>query len=213
MKIKVLLACTPSYLKTLSEKLRKENSIDIAAETDTLGNLFSLMETHRPEILVLDFGMDRFRDSKNIGEFMKEFSEKVKIVGVFENGDINIISNFIQEGGYGYAQKTCHYEEVFGAVRSVHEGNLFLCPHIFGKFLNEVSDFAPPLDSKLVEKLTKTELEICRLIRKGAEPKEIASKSFKSVSTIRTHINNILRKLDIHSCFELQRRLILTKLD
>jgi DNA-binding NarL/FixJ family response regulator len=213
MKIKVLLACTPSYLRILSEKLRNEKYIQIAAETDTFANLFTLVEKHNPEILVLDTDIDWFQDMNNVWEFMKEYSQRVRIVAVFENSTVNIISNFIHAGGYGYLQKTCRYEEVLGAIRSAHDGDLFLCPYISGEFLSELTDFAPPFDHDLIKKLTHAELEICRLIRKGADAKKVAAVLSISIKTAQTHIKNIRLKLEVHSLNDLLRKLLLSKLD
>jgi len=211
MKIKALLAGNSFFIKTLFEKLKKEKHIEIVADTETCYTLFKLLPLYNPDILILD--LDCPDNSDIIEEIMKKYGDKVRAIAVSENSDTHLIYNFFLFGGRGYLLKTCPYEEMSGAIQSVHDGNLYLCPHISGELVTAILTIAPPFDHQILKKLTPMELNVLHVIRRGGTAKEISTVFSICTGTAQQHIKHIKKKLDVHTMNDLQRKLLFTKLD
>ena len=83
------------------------------------------------------------------------------------------------------------------AIHQVHRGESSLSPAIARKLLQEIS--RPPARPLSPEPLTERELEVLRLIARGKSNREIAGELVISEATVRTHVSNILGKLQLAS--------------
>ncbi|MBI3537129.1 MAG: response regulator transcription factor, partial [Chloroflexi bacterium] len=90
--------------------------------------------------------------------------------------------------------------ELLAAIRSVHEGGIYLDPMMTRKLLAEKLKRDTP---EGVNELSERELEVLRLIADGMTAPEIAEKLVISVNTVQTHRLHIMRKLNLHNRAEL----------
>lgn len=111
----------------------------------------------------------------------------------------------IRAGARGYITKSSSAEQVSDAVRRVAGGDAVFSPHLAGFVLDAFgapSGETAQADDEL-DRLTKREQEVLRLIAQGYTYKEIAADLFISVKTVESHVSSVLRKLQMSSRHEL----------
>jgi DNA-binding NarL/FixJ family response regulator len=113
----------------------------------------------------------------------------------------------IRAGARGYVTKTISGRELADAVRRVRAGDAVFSPRLAGFVLDAFSDrpgAAPPTDPEL-DRLTRRERDVLRLLARGYAYREIASELFISVKTVETHVSSVLRKTQLSNRYELSR--------
>jgi DNA-binding NarL/FixJ family response regulator len=122
----------------------------------------------------------------------------------------------VRAGARGYVTKTISTVDLQDAIVRVHGGDAVFSPRLAGfvldAFAGEPSGGRTPGDPDL-DRLTRREREVMRLIARGYSYKEIATRLFVSVKTVETHVSAVLRKLQLSSRHQLtawanERRLV-----
>lgn len=147
----------------------------------------------RPDVILLDLelpGMDGVAALRAIRA--ADPAAKVIIFTAFDT-DERILSA-VRAGAQGYLLKGAPREELFQAIRVVHNGGSLLQPVVAARLLRQVSGAASP---GMPEPLTERELEVLRLLAKGRQNKEIAGELAISERTVKFHVSAILAKLDV----------------
>lgn len=100
----------------------------------------------------------------------------------------------VRAGAMGYILKDQHPEELLQAIRDTYNGKPYLNPIVARRLLRDLPDpGSPPADAVL----TRREMEILRLVAQGLSNKEMAGKLSLQEATIRSHVGNILGKLNL----------------
>lgn len=118
--------------------------------------------------------------------------------------DTEQIFNSLQAGATGYLLKRARPAEIISAIRDVHKGGSPMSPEIARKvvlFFHQRQAIAPEASAKM-ETLTKRETEILSQLAKGSLYKEIAEHMGISLDTVRTHLQHVYNKLQVHSRHE-----------
>jgi DNA-binding NarL/FixJ family response regulator len=105
--------------------------------------------------------------------------------------DDDIVLGAVREGADGYVLKDATREELLGAVRKVASGGQYFDPVVVRALLRGESK------AEAAEVLSEREHEVLRLLASGFTNREIAEQLFLSTDTIKTHLNNIYRKLGV----------------
>ena len=100
-------------------------------------------------------------------------------------------------GATGYLLKNCTPEKLYQAVKEIHSGGSPMSPQIARLVVSSFNK--KQQTSEEYETLTDREKEILQLLQKGFQYKEIATKLFLSVETIRTYVRHIYEKLQVHT--------------
>jgi NarL family two-component system response regulator LiaR len=101
----------------------------------------------------------------------------------------------LDAGALGFMLKDSTAEELVTAIRRVARGQSSLSPRIAGRLVREVS--GEPSDDAPTDPLTQREIEVLRTIARGLSNEEIAEVLHISPATVRTHVSNILAKLNL----------------
>ena len=122
------------------------------------------------------------------------------------------ILDAVQAGAQGYLLKGAPREELFRAIRVVHQGGSLLEPVVAHKLLGRMGQLLNHQEAP-GEQLTDRELEVLQLLVKGARNKEIAAQLFITERTVKFHTSIIFQKLGVTNRSEaisaaLQRRLV-----
>ncbi|MBI2322615.1 MAG: response regulator transcription factor, partial [Chloroflexi bacterium] len=102
-----------------------------------------------------------------------------------------------QAGARGYLLKGAPREELFTALRVVHQGGSSLEPAIASKLLARVGQLQG--DAEGLEALTEREMEVLQLMAQGASNRDIADRLFITERTVKFHVAAIFQKLEAHS--------------
>jgi DNA-binding NarL/FixJ family response regulator len=152
-------------------------------------------EGRRPHVVVMDLQMEPLDGIESTRQILAHYSE-VEVVALTSFGEEKRVHAALEAGASGYLLKDSDADEVSAAIRAAHRGELPLDPAIargLTSSLRAESRKGPDAE------LTTRELEILRLLGAGRTNKEIAAELQISERTARTHVSNILGKLDLTS--------------
>lgn len=144
----------------------------------------------RPDVIVMDLVMPEMDGVEATLQILKEWPE-AKILVLTSYLDNEKIYPVIQAGAKGYMLKTSNAPEIFNAIRKVAEGQLAIETEVEQKM--KLHDERPALH----EDLTARERDILYLLAKGYDNQTIADELFISLKTVKTHVSNILAKLQV----------------
>ena len=158
---------------------------------EALGKVASL----RPEIMLLDLEMPEM-DGVSVLEELDKKGHNVQVI-VFTAYDTDErILRALQAGARGYLLKGAPHEELFKAIRVIHQGGSLLEPVVASRLLGHIQRTADS-DSSPIPALTKRELEVLNLMAKGKANKEIAESLVISERTVKFHVSSIMKKLGV----------------
>lgn len=159
--------------------------IEVIAEGTNGQQAVELYRTHKPDVVLMDLRMPVMGGVDAIKALRREFpSARVIILTTFD-GDEDIYRS-LQAGAQGYLLKDMFFEELEDAIRTVHSGGRRIPGVVAERLAGRMSG----------SDLTARELEVLEQIVRGKSNKEIASALGISEATVKSHINNVLSKLD-----------------
>ncbi len=154
----------------------------------------------RPDVVLLDLHMPGISGREAVRLIVEELPEtKVVILTVSE--DAEDLLDTLQAGAHGYLLKNIDTSYFISAVRSAAEGEAVMSPQMTAKLMQSVraapvTAAAPVLDK---ERLSPREREILAFLARGASNKEIARSLDLAENTVKIHMQNILKKLNLVS--------------
>jgi DNA-binding NarL/FixJ family response regulator len=194
-KIKLVIADDhPMVIDGLVTYFSTFNEIEIVATTNNLNDVIKLVETHSPNILLLDYHF--LHEEVSCLDVCHSISKNhpcTKVIVISSFDDTPQVKEFIDAGANGYLLKTASRLEYIDAILHVIEGGV-----AFGKDVHELIKKGRHngcYDDEV--KFTKTEKQILKLIVDGHTTKEIANRLCREVSTIDSHRKNILLKFHL----------------
>jgi DNA-binding NarL/FixJ family response regulator len=137
-----------------------------------------------------------------------------KIIMLTAISDDETVLDSIQAGADGYLTKDRAIEDVVGAVRAAHAGEILLPRSVVFGIAQRVAAARERGASRApIEQLTPRELEVLRALSEGLSSREICDRLYIAPNTLRTHVQNIMGKLRVHSkleavAFALRHRLV-----
>lgn len=191
----------PYVLHGIEKFLNAQAEMEVLVATDSVEGFLKVLKGKRLELDVilsdinLPGGMTGIEGIKHIKEELPNVN--ILMISIFEDGDR--IFDSIVAGAVGYLLKNTPLPEVKNAVETIYKGGSAMSPTIARKVLGHIQS---PLKAKTVNKqsvLTDREKDIVDGIVEGLSYKLIASKYNISIETVRQHIKNIYRKLQVNN--------------
>lgn len=195
MSIKVMIADDHVLMREgLKQLLEFDGSIKVIAEAANGVECIESLKTIKPEVLLLDINMP----NKNGIEVLKEIRENdidIKVLMLTVHNEVEYLLKAIDIGVDGYILKDSESAELKKAINYVYNGESYI-----------QSSLIPSLNSRLVnrdmykekiESLTKRELEVLIQVANGMFNKEIAVILSISERTVKNHISNIFKKIEV----------------
>jgi DNA-binding NarL/FixJ family response regulator len=180
--------------------LDSEPDLEVVGEAEGGAQALELLahlasQGRRPDVVVMDLQMEPLDGIESTRQIRSRYSE-VEVVALTSFGEEKRVHAALQAGASGYLLKDSDADEVSAAIRAARRGELPLDPAIARGLTSSLR--AESRDGPEAE-LTTRELEILRLLGAGKSNKEIAADLQISERTARTHVSNILGKLDLTS--------------
>ncbi|MEM6967178.1 MAG: response regulator transcription factor, partial [Bacteroidota bacterium] len=168
--------------------------------------------TELPQVILMDIEM-RKMDGITATQIIKSKYPEIKILmlTVFEQEDK--IFQAIQAGADGYLLKDERPKKIIEAIENVLEGRMPMSPIVAAKTLAFLRNppTQPTLKNPADFNLTKREIEILELLSSGKSYQKISEDLFISYKTVSSHVENIYRKLDVHSKVEASTLALINK--
>lgn len=126
---------------------------------------------------------------------------RLRVVAISDSEDAALIARVIRHGGRGWVQPNASVVHLVRVLKGVAEGETWVPPRLLGPALDVLieSTAGQRQASELLAALSPRELEMLQCLVMGLTRREIAERYTLSPHTVRTHINNVLHKLDVHS--------------
>ena len=205
MNLKIALAEDNSFLaKAIIEKLSFFDDLNFKYRASNGAALIGkLEENHNIDVILMDIQMPEM-DGIKATEIVKRKHPQIKVIMLTVHDDDEYIFNSIKAGANGYLLKEIDPENLHKCILEVMNGGAPMSPSIALKTLNLLrnpSQFKNKNDQEKVE-LTKRETEILEQLSKGLNYNVISENLFIPSGTVRKHIENIYKKLQVHNKME-----------
>ena len=149
-----------------------------------------------PDVILMDLVMPRLDGIGAIRQ-IKSLGLRSKVIALTSFTEDDKVFPAIQAGASSYLLKDVSPDDLVEAIRAVHRGEARLHPDIARKLMEQVAHQASPARQGPVENLTERERDVIHLVAQGRSNAEIAQELVISDKTVKTHISNILSKLDL----------------
>jgi two-component system response regulator DegU len=210
MPIKILIVDDLRLFRQgLRGLLEQEQDFEVVGEAADGQDAFTMVADTEPDIVLMDVSMPKL-DGIQATRMIMERHPSVKILMLsLHNEDEKVIAA-IRAGATGYVLKDADHKEFVRIIRSAFAGEAItspflanLAPRVMAKVLDP-SKMDEEMELKIKERssLTGREGEILALLLKGNSNKEIADLTYVSTETVKSHLQNIYRKLGVKSRLE-----------
>jgi DNA-binding NarL/FixJ family response regulator len=194
-KTAVVLDIHPLWLDAL-ERVLALADVEVAAKTTSAAEAVELVSEHGVDLLIADFenepgyGFDCIR-------LARERRATVKVIVLSARDDHDRIGRAFAAGATAYVLKTAQPEDVCAAVRQAFEHSVY--------FAADSPPAPPALGETDSAALTRRELEILRLVAEGRSNAQVGKMLWVTEQTVKFHLSNIYRKLDVSNRTEASR--------
>ena len=157
---------------------------------------------HNPNLILLDLNMEGINGIETLIELRKHGVESHVVVLTVSNAEEDLVAA-LRNGADGYLLKDLEPEELQSKLQSVMNGQIVLDQNLSEKLASSIRNERNATPEKVQSaSLTHRETEILELIANGFSNKLIARKLEISDGTVKAHVKNLLRKLNVHSRLE-----------
>lgn len=153
-----------------------------------------------PDVLITDIQMPRMNGIELIKRLMKK-EKDVRVVVLTSHEEDDTVYDAFRSGALGYMLKTSTPHDVIDAVRLASKGEAKITPKIAAKLIDDFRRFREDdeIDDTELYALSDRESEILDLVAQGLRNKEIATRLGIAEKTVKNHVSNILKALQVNS--------------
>ena len=195
MSIKIMLADDHILIREgLRQLLEFDGSIKVVAEAGDGEECLELLEENKPDVLLLDINMPK----KNGIEVLKNIKERnieIKVLILTVHNEIEYLMKAVEIGVDGYIMKDSDLDELKNAITTVISGENYIQPKLIPALNKKLMSMDN--DKEKIESLTDRELEVLILVAKGMFNKEIGITLDISERTVKNHLSNIFKKIEV----------------
>ena len=198
-RIRVLIVDDHEMVREgLMAMLQPERDIDVVGQTGYGEAVSDLVENARPDVVLLDA---RLPDISGV-EVCRRLSlshPDVAVVILTTYTDPDLVQECIQAGARGYVVKDVERFSLKESIRAVYRGQSVLAPQVAGHVIDRARTRKAGSPQAA---LSASQVAILRLISRGHSNREIAAEVHLSENTVKTHVQEIFRKLGVRNRVE-----------
>lgn len=187
----------PIVRQGLQAVLTPRNGMKIIGEAAGGLEVIDLARALNPDVIVMDLAMPETTGVEATAQIVRE-NPGARVLILTSFGTDELVGQAIRAGAMGFLLKESQPEDLLHAIRSVHKGQ-FTIPSSMAQAL--YMSESKPADTKAA--LTEREEDVLNLIADGSTNRQIANQLNIGENTVRTHVGNLLRKLELSNRTEL----------
>ena len=199
-KIRVLLIEDNRFLRDgITEILRGHGGFVVDPRDDGDDSTGQLAALRPPDVVLLDLGLEKAHSLLLMDSLRKHFPE-AKIIAMDIMPEKDDIVEFVKAGGAGFILKNATVDDYVKTIQAVAGGATILPGALTKSLFTQIVESALKKGNGLpphAVQLTKREQEIVDLISEGMSNKEIAQQLHIATFTVKSHVHNVLEKLDL----------------
>ncbi|MBI5929575.1 MAG: response regulator transcription factor [Chloroflexi bacterium] len=193
MTIRVLIADDHAVVRQgLKMFLSLNSDFEIIGEATNGAEALRMAHQLNPDVVLMDLLMPEMDGITATAAIRRELpdTEVIALTSVLEDKSV---TGAIRAGAIGYLLKDTESDELIRAIKAAANGQVQLSPKAAARLMREIRTPESP------ESLTDRETEVLRLLAQGKANKEIAAELVIGEKTVKTHVSNILSKLNVSS--------------
>jgi DNA-binding NarL/FixJ family response regulator len=213
--IRVMVVDDHPMWRDAVERDLQDAGFDVVAVAANGNEALARFPAARPQVVVLDLQIPGPNGVAVTAEVVRQ-DPSARVLILSASGEQADVLEAVKAGATGYLVKSASRSELIAAVRRVAQGDTVFTPGLAGLVLGEFRRMLEaPADTRSSGDgdLTDRETEILKMVAKGMSYKQIAERLVISHRTVQNHVQNTLRKLQMHNRVELTRYAIARGLD
>lgn len=206
--IRILLVDDHTIVRqALRVLLEREADMQVVAEAcDGLAAL-QLAAELRPDIVVMDIGLPGINGIETTRR-LRLCHPASLVLALSTTCNAHTIQQMFQAGASGYVVKSAAAAELCSGLRSLAQGERYLCPQAAQTLANDLPQPGSPATPLSARQLSQREIEVAVALARGGSAHSVAAELCIAASTVEVHRRNILRKLGLHKTVDLARAVI-----
>ncbi|MFC9601535.1 response regulator [Peribacillus butanolivorans] len=185
-----------------------ESPFDVVAEGDDGSEAMDLVETHKPDVVIMDINMPNMNGVEATKMLVNRYPE-TKVIILSIHDDENYVQHALKTGAQGYLLKEMDADALIDAVRVVVEGGSYLHPKVTHNLVKEYRRLAVEVGAdrdsvhaveirRPLHLLTRRECEVLQLLADGKSNRAVGETLYISEKTVKNHVSNILQKMNVN---------------
>jgi len=202
--VRILLAEEQSlFREAVRVVLEHQPDLIVVGETGQGMQATVLAEREQPDVALIDAGLPDADGIRTTAAIIAR-APNCRVVLLTECDDESVLIGALEAGAAGFLAKSAPLSDLIDATRRAHKGEVLIPPSLLAPLLSRLVRRRREQNDALrqVRKLTRREREILALLTGGADNDGIAQALVISPGTARTHVQNVLSKLGVHSRLE-----------
>lgn len=197
--IKVIIADDHALIREgIKQILELENDIVVIGQASNGEEAFTMATELDPDIILLDINMPKLNGIETLRKF-KDMGITSKVIILTIHEDKEYILKTLKLGANGYMLKDSNADSLIKGIRDVAKGEKYIQPSV-ADLVSRSSNYDEYFNISIdkINSLTKREYEVLILIAEGLSNKDIADRLYISEKTVKNHVSNIFKKLDLN---------------
>jgi DNA-binding NarL/FixJ family response regulator len=192
----------PLFAEVLRVALGDRGGYEVVGSCSSLGDLHAEVERCKPDVVLMDVVSDQ-QDGLAVLRELRQAAPRTAVLVLSAAQDAALLSEVMSAGAAGFLSFEADMSDVISAVRAAADGQVVLSGRRLEALVRHLAQRAAPTPpSGPGGRLTEREAEVLVLLASGASTNAIAASLFISAHTARTHVQNVLMKLGVHSRLE-----------
>ena len=194
----------PIVCEGLEQLLNQEDDLYVCGCAHDAETAMRSIGAVMPDLVIVDVSLEGKSGIELMAEISRTFPG-VPILALSMYSDSLLVDRALKAGAMGYVSKHDATTSIIKAIRQLFRGAIYLSDTMAEQLLDTIYGKKLPLDALLVDKLSRREFEVFRLIGQGVNNHEIAEILHVSIKTVETHRAHIKEKLSLKNANELLR--------
>jgi two-component system, NarL family, response regulator LiaR len=178
--------------KGIISYLLTETDIEVVGEARSGNEGVQLAKQLKPDVVLMDLLMENGNGIMATKEILS-FLPKCKIIIITSYYDDQQVFPALEAGAFSYLLKTASANEIVQAIHKAMLGETIIEPKVASKMIHRFRHS----ERKLHDDLTERELDVLKCLGEGMTNQEISEDLFIGIKTVKTHVSNILSKLNV----------------
>ena len=202
-EISVLLVDDHGLVRRGFRRILEDDGMKVVGEASNGVEAIRLANELKPKVVVMDLSMPQLDGVQATKEIVKSLPE-TQVLILSMHSDETYLLRALNAGAKGYLLKDAAEVDLVRAVHSVSRGKPFFSPEITQALLEDYVRFLQQRNLQdSYELLTEREKEVLQLLAHGKSNKEVATALDLSTTTIESHRNSLMKKLNLHNTAEI----------